>query len=94
MGNQVWLIAIGPVSGNKADVDVFITEGRFWGDSYDPAEGSTTQWGSGTFTFTSCSSGQMSFVPNMDMQGEGFTDLAYDLRRDLIDPGVACPTPE
>jgi len=93
MGNQAWLVIQGTVTGNMADVAVFITDGPVWGDDYDPAVYNPIAWGSGTFMFTSCSAGQMSLMPNEAMQGEGYTDLAYDLKRDLFESGIAGPTP-
>jgi hypothetical protein len=95
MGNQVWLLATGPVSdgSTSVDVDVFITEGRLWGDAYVPTDGSTPQWGTGTFTFPSCAAGSFTLMPNATYMAEGFTDIGYDLNRDLLaTPGVACPT--
>ena len=92
-GEQVWLIAQGVVNGNMADVEVFITDGPSWGEDYNPANFNATPWGSGSFLFTSCTSGSMSLQPNSAMQAMGFTALAYDLRRDLLTSGIACPTP-
>jgi hypothetical protein len=94
MGNQTWLTAVGTVNGTTVDVDVFRPEGRMWGNDFDPADGTTTPWGSGTFTFTSCTSGHVSLEPNEDMMGmHGFTDLEYDLMRfdDFVISGLDCP---
>lgn len=90
MGNQIFLIAVGPASGNSAEVEVFITEGGMWGDNFDPADINETQWGTGTFTASSCDSMHMSLIPNAEFQAEGFTDLEYDLIR-LTTPVVSCP---
>lgn len=94
MGNQVWLLATGPVTEGTTtvDVDVFITEGRLWGDAYVPTDGSTPQWGTGTFTFPSCAAGSFTLMPNETYMAEGFTDIGYDLNRDILTPGIACPT--
>lgn len=93
-GNQAWLVAFGTVDGDTVNVDVFITDGRFWGDAFDPAEGSTTAWGVGTFKFTSCTSGEMTLMPNPEMVALGYTDLGYALQRfdDFVKSGIACPT--
>ena len=93
LGEQTWLIAQGLINGNMVDVEVFITDGPAWGDSYNPADFVATPWGSGSFLFTSCTAGTMSLLPNSAMQALGFTALAYDLRRDLLTSGIACPTP-
>jgi hypothetical protein len=92
-GNQVYLIAVGSAAnGMTSNVDVFITEGRKWGAAYKPADGSTPTWGTGTFTFTSCSSGSFTLTPNATYKAKGFTDLGYELFRDIAVPGIACPT--
>ena len=75
------------------DVDVFITDGPSWGEDYDPTDFAATPWGSGSFLFTGCTAGTMSLLPNSAMQALGYTALAYDLRRDLLTSGIACPTP-
>jgi len=35
-GQQIFLIAVGTVSGDTIDVKVFITDGETWGADYDP----------------------------------------------------------
>ena len=92
-GNQVWLIAQGPATDNLAEVEVFITEGPSWGEGYDPDDFRAISWGIASFMFTSCESGTLSLVPNAEMLQMGFSPLAYDLRRDLLTSGIACPTP-
>jgi cytochrome c553 len=94
MGEQMWLTAQSTaIDGSEVTVDVFITNGGNWGDDFDPAAVNLVPWGTGTFTFPGCSAGSVSLMPNGDMQAIGFTDLAYDLTRDLMVSGVACPTP-
>jgi cytochrome c553 len=94
MGEQLWLTAQSTaIDGSEVTVDVFITNGGNWGDDFDPAAVNLVPWGTGTFTFPGCSAGSVSLMPNGDMQAIGFTDLAYDLMRDLMISGVACPTP-
>jgi mono/diheme cytochrome c family protein len=95
MGHQTWLTATGTVDGTTTvAVEVFRPVGRMWGDHYDPTDGETTTWGSGTFSFTSCTEGHMSLKPNGQMMGmHGFTDLEYDLIRfdDVVISGLDCP---
>ena len=92
-GNQVWLIGAGPINGNTAEITMTIPEGAMWGENFDPADlpSPRPSWGTGTFTFTSCGVGTMSLVPNAEMMARGFTDLAYDINRDLLVPAVTCP---
>jgi hypothetical protein len=90
MGKQIFLIAVGPVNGNSADVEVFITEGGMWGDDFNPALVNETQWGTGTFSADDCSTIHMALMPNAEFQALGYTDLAYDLMR-LTTPAIPCP---
>jgi hypothetical protein len=93
-GNQAWLtVQSTSMDGTTVNVDVFITDGAMWGADFDSADVNTTLWGTGSFTFPTCTSGSVSLMPNQAMQGEGFTTLAYDLSRDLIESGIQCPTP-
>jgi hypothetical protein len=91
MGNQIFLVAVGPVDGNTAEVDVFITDGGLWGAGFDPVLVNETQWGGGTFTASSCEAMHMSLMPNAGFQAMGYTDLAYDLVR-LTTPAAQCPS--
>jgi len=94
MGTQMWLTAQSTaINGSVVTVDVFVTNGPSWGAGFDPADVNLIPWGTGTFTFTGCSAGSVSLMPNGDMQALGFTDLMYDLTRDAIISGIACPTP-
>jgi len=92
MGNQVWLI--GPafdINSDTATVEFEIPTGAKWGADFNPADVVRTAWGTGTFTFTSCEAGHVSFEPNAEMQALGFTNLEYDLNRDILIPGIQCP---
>jgi hypothetical protein len=90
MGNQIFLIAVGTANGDTAEVEVFITEGGQWGDNYDPALVTESQWGTGTFTASSCDAMHMALVPSAEFQAAGYTALMYDLMR-LTTPAAPCP---
>jgi hypothetical protein len=90
MGNQIFLIAVGEVIGNTAEVDVFITDGGMYGEGLGDL-GTEEQWGTGTFTAESCGSIHMALMPNQIFQGMGFTDLTYDLEP-LTTRAVNCPS--
>jgi hypothetical protein len=94
-GNQVWLTfqPVGgvPSSGTSMDVDVYITTGPMWGGDFDPADKNTQPFGSGNFTFNTCTGGSVSISPNQTYLDAGFSDLTYDLSR-ILEPGVKCPT--
>ncbi len=89
MGNQIFLVAVGAVNDDTAEVDVFITEGGMWGDDFDPALVTETQWGTGVFTASGCDDIHMRLTPNAEHQALGYTDLEYDLIR-LTTPLISC----
>jgi len=89
-GNQIFLVAVGPVDGISAVVDVYITEGGLWGEDFDPQLVNESQWGTGVFTVSSCGAMNMELTPNEAYQAMGYTDLMYDLIR-LTTPALSCP---
>lgn len=91
-GDQIFVVAVGPVDGDTASVDVFITEGGLWGDAFDPELVIETAWGTGSFTSISCDLIQMVLTPNAEFQSLGYTVLAYNLIR-LTTPIVPCAEP-
>jgi mono/diheme cytochrome c family protein len=92
LGNQVWLIGSGTATGNTADITLVMPAGAMWGADFNPGDNVETPWGTGTFTFTSCDSGQMALAPNAEMQSNFFTHLEYAINRDILIPGIECPT--
>ena len=93
IGNQVWLIGNGQINGDTSEMALLIPEGAKWGAAYNPADSDEIPWGTGTFRFTSCGAGHITLVPNEVMQNNGFTNLEYDIKRDILIPGIECPTP-
>jgi hypothetical protein len=92
-GEQTWLVAqLTSQDGTTANVTVYMPEGGMWGDAFDPADVNLGNvWGTGTFTFPTCTAGSFSLMPNATMMALGFTNLSYDLVR-ALDSGIACPT--
>lgn len=94
-GNLVWLTfqpTTGvPETGTTMSVDVFITEGAQWGADFDPADVTRAQFGNGTFTFDTCTTGNVAILVNQEFQNAGFSNLAYDLSR-VFTPGINCPS--
>jgi hypothetical protein len=92
-GNQVWLVANGPApSGTSITVNVIITDGAKWGDDFDTADVNSTPWGTAMFDFPTCASGSVVLMPNQAMVDAGYSDVAIDLTRDLLESGIQCPT--
>ncbi len=92
-GNQVWIIGNATINGNTAEIAMLMPEGAKWGAAYNPDDSDEIPWGTGTFTFTSCGAGHIALVPNEVMLNNGFTSLEYDINRDILIPGIECPTP-
>jgi hypothetical protein len=92
-GNQIWLVGNGPApSGTSITLNVLITDGAMWGADFNPDDVNLVDWGEATFDFPTCSAASVSLVPNAAMVAAGYSDLAYDLTRDLLDSGIQCPT--
>lgn len=91
LGNQVWLLGVGPVDGDTAEVTIYIYDGASWGAGFNPNDVNEIEWGSGTFVANSCGSVSMSVTPNDQAEAEGFTVLEYDLVR-VTTPAMACPS--
>ena len=89
-GNQIFLIAVGAVNGNTAELDVFITEGGLWGADFDPDLVNEAQAGTGTLTVFHCGLINLSLNPNSEYEALGYTDLQYDMVR-LNPPAAPCP---
>jgi len=92
MGNQAWLIGTAfEINSDTATADFEMPIGAKWGAEFSRDDVNRIAWGTGTFTFTSCTSGHVALAPNAEMQALGFTNLEYDLYRDLIIYGIQCP---
>ena len=52
-GAPVWLVGTGPISQDRADLEMFITSGPDFPPNYDAAALTVTPWGNLTFDFTS-----------------------------------------
>jgi hypothetical protein len=75
---QIFLIAVGPVDGDIADVEVFITTPGSYGEGLGDT-GEEIPFGVGSFKANSCGSVDMEVMPNTAMQAEGYSDLMYGL---------------
>ena len=90
MGQPIFLLAVGQLANGEAVVTVYIYEGPSWGAGFDPADLVETQWGTGLFTASSCSSISMTLTPNATYVAQGYTQLSYDLIR-LTNSAIPCP---
>ncbi len=69
-GNQMWLVGPGNVDGSVAVVDLYVTEGGFYGSAFDKDQVSEYHWGSAVFTFTACSTGSVDILPDAEFLAE------------------------
>ena len=96
-GNQIWLTfqpagGAVPTSGTEMDVIVYVTDGAKWGSDFNKDDVNLVEFGTGTFTFPTCESGSVAIMPNQTFMDAGFSNMGYDLSRDLLESGVTCPT--
>ncbi len=89
-GNQIIMIAVGPINGNSSQLDVFIAEGGMWGDDFDPGTVSEDQVGTAILTAFHCGSIRIAFDPSAEYEALGYSDLEYDFTR-LATPLAPCP---
>ncbi len=76
-GQQLWLIGDGPVVGDTAFVELFVTSGAQFGAAFDPADVVREHWGSIALEFNDCGSATLSYEAN-DSQ---FGSDSYSLSR-------------
>ena len=91
MGNQVWLVGAGIVSGDRVTVEMQITEGGIFGSSFQKIDVVRTVWGTLEFQFTTCSTGQVWVVPSHETlaSGQGFEIFDFFITR--LTPADSCP---
>jgi hypothetical protein len=84
VGNQMWVNGIGPVDGDTAIVPMIVTSGTVFGPEFNPDDILVEEWGTMTFTFSSCLEGTGSYTSIMGDGTIKFDRLTYI-------GGVACP---
>jgi hypothetical protein len=85
-GNQMYLVGSGPVNDDTAVVPVVVTSGPVYGDGYDKDDVVRDNWGTLTFTFTSCSAGSVVRASTM-----GFGTTTENIIRLTSVTGLTCP---
>ena len=79
-GNQMWLVGPGNVDGSVAVVDLYVTEGGFYGSAFDKELVNEYHWGTAVFTFTACSTGSVDILPDEEFLAE-FEAMTTDITR-------------
>ena len=85
-GNQMWLVGTGPANGDTAVVPVQVTSGPVYGDGFDKDDVVREDWGTLTFTFSSCTAGSVVRASTM-----GFGTTTEDFVRLTFVTGLTCP---
>ena len=88
-GGQAWIAATGPITGNSAVLQGYfpVGPGGRFPPHFDPAQLSSQYWGTITFVFSDCNSGQVSWQPAVD----GYTSGAMPIARLTMPAGLSCP---
>jgi hypothetical protein len=88
-GGPTWIVATGPIAGDTAVLDAYQTDGpggRF-PPNFDPAQIANRRWGTLTFRFTDCDSGQASWQP----VAPGYAVGSMSIKRLTLPAGLSCP---
>jgi hypothetical protein len=87
-GNQLWLVGNGSnINGNNASVDVMRTSGANFGTDFDPNSVQRETVGTMNFSFTTCNSGHVDFVP---LPSSGLNAFSTDIERLTSISGLNC----
>ena len=84
-GNQMWLSGVADVNGDTAIVPMAVTSGPVFGAGFDPADVITEEWGTITFTFSSCNAGTAEY------DSINFGSGTFDIIRLTSISGSTCP---
>jgi len=88
-GGQTWISAMGPITGNSAVLQGYFpvgAGGRF-PPQFNPGQLSNQFWGTITFVFSDCNSGQASWQSAIDGYGSGWLPIT----RLTMPAGLSCP---
>ena len=83
--NQMWLTGVAPASGGTAIVPMTVTSGTVFGPGFDPDDVVRDDWGTITFTFSSCNAGTAEYTST------NFGSGTFNIERLTSVSGVACP---
>jgi streptogramin lyase len=88
-GGQAWIVATGPLNGTTAVLQGFqsVGPGALFPPNFNAATVTGQAWGTITFTFSDCNSGQVSWQPT----AAGYTSGSMPIKRLTTPLGVTCP---
>ena len=82
----MWLDVQRAVAGDTAGLPAFVASGAVFGPGFDPDDVDLEEWGTLTFTFTSCAAGTATYDSTM-----GFGTGTANIVRLSSVTGLACP---
>ena len=88
-GEQLWLMGSGPVVGDTAFVEVYVTSGAQFGAGFDPADVVLEHWGQLQLKFVDCGLVILSYTADDQAYGMGEMELSR-LTNGPIDYPGAC----
>jgi len=88
-GGADWIVATGPITGNSAVLQGYqkVGDGGRFPPNFDPTQLQNRLWGTLTFTFTDCNTGQVSWQPVV----AGYTSGSMPITRLTMPVGLSCP---
>jgi len=84
-GNQMWLTGVAAANGDTAIVPMQVTSGTVFGPDFDPNDVMYADWGTITFTFSSCSAGTAEYTST------NFGSGSYNIEKLTSVSGATCP---
>jgi hypothetical protein len=84
-GNQMWINGVGDVNGDTSIVPMTVTSGPVFGPGFDPDDLILEDWGTITFTFSSCNAGTAEYVST------NFGSGTFNIERLTSISGSTCP---
>jgi hypothetical protein len=87
-GNQMWLIGVADINGDTdtITIPVLVSSGPVFGPNYNPDDVVFEDWGTLTFTFSSCDAGTAEYDSDI-----GFGSGSFDIIRLSSIATLSCP---
>lgn len=88
-GGAIWIVGVGPVSGNTAVLDAYrqVGEGGRFPPHFDPARVHGERWGTLRFAFGDCATGEVAWQSVLP----GYASGSMPITRLTMPAGLSCP---
>jgi cytochrome c553 len=91
LGNQIYMVGAGVITGNTATAEVVLTNGATFGTAFDPDDVVRTVFGTIAVTGFGCNAGHVVVTPNQTFLDAGYEVVSYDIERLAQFGGPSCP---